>query len=123
MQPKASIFFIVLLLILANTPTYAQLYYGASVYGNITDELNQPLESVAVYNSTTGETIYSNANGDYTMRMRAGLQTEIQFRLVGYFPEKRTLRPREGDEREVNVSMTSESLPLPPPISPPNARQ
>ena len=113
MQPKASIFFIVLLLILANTPTYAQLYYGASVYGNITDELNQPLESVAVYNSTTGETIYSNANGDYTMRMRAGLQTEIQFRLVGYFPEKRTLRPREGDEREVNVSMTSQKLSLP----------
>ena len=111
MQPKASIFFIVLLLILANTPTYAQLYYGASVYGNITDELNQPLESVAVYNSTTGETIYSNANGDYTMRMRAGLQTEIQFRLVGYFPEKRTLRPREGDEREVNVSMTSHNYP------------
>lgn len=90
----------------------AQVFYGASVTGRVTDEREQPLAGVSIYNSTTGQTIFTNATGDYTMQMRAGLNTELQFSLTGYYTEKRTLRPREDEEREVNVSMTSQGRTL-----------
>ncbi|MBL7784937.1 MAG: carboxypeptidase-like regulatory domain-containing protein [Chitinophagales bacterium] len=101
-------------LLLICLPTVELLaQYASSVSGMVTDERELPLSGVAVYNTTTGKTTFTDAAGYYYVPMRAGLQTELQFRLIGYVSQKHTLRPREGEDRELNVSMTSESKSLP----------
>lgn len=75
------------------------------VYGRIVDERGLGLSGVSVRDANSPHQTMSDGDGNYTLRVMEGLTAVIQFRKSGYKNEDRTMRLRQGDVREVNVSM------------------
>lgn len=76
------------------------------VYGQITDEKDQPLAGVSIYESGSGNRTKTDANGNYTIYVREGITAIIEFKLPNYNKETRTVKIKEGEVREINCSMT-----------------
>lgn len=67
------------------------------VTGTVTSEQGTPLAGVSIFVRTTNTNTSTNSDGRYTIR--AALGQELQFRLIGTTPEKRTV----GTEDVINV--------------------
>ncbi len=70
-----------------------------TITGKVTRDVGVPLSGVSVIVKGTSTATQSNNNGDYTIRAASG--AVLQFRIIGYTPQERTV----GSGNVINVSL------------------
>lgn len=86
-----------LVLLLALMNPCVSFSQTATVYGNVRNEVNQPLQSVSIKISAGGGVKFTDAAGDYEVTIAADKDVTISFSSVGY----------ENYERKVNLKWDS----------------
>jgi TonB-linked SusC/RagA family outer membrane protein len=69
------------------------------VTGKVTRDATVPLSGVSVIVKGTSQSAQTNTNGDYSIRVTVG--QVLQYRLIGYLPQERTV----GAANTINVEM------------------
>ena len=82
--------------LLCATPGWAQ---QKTVTGKVTRDLSAPLSGVSVVVRGTTQSAQTNTNGDYSIRAEVG--QVLQYRLIGYVPQERTV----GAESVLNIQL------------------
>lgn len=80
------------------------------VYGTITDMEGSPLPGVIIQNARNNTGTSTDGNGYYTLTIQEGALTVLQYRLVGYQMQTRTVNLRKGDVREINIELPSDNV-------------
>lgn len=88
---------------LLSFPSIAQL---GSISGQITSETNEPLPGATIALVGTVRGVESNAKGNYVLKgLKPGPYT-IKVSFVGYKPSIVEVSLKEGEQREVNISLS-----------------
>jgi hypothetical protein len=97
--------FLAILFILTGLTVDAQTLSGVVADG----ETNKPLYAVTIVNIATQESVYSNENGKFTIRAKAGDQ--VAFSFIGYKDARRTVSSSIGiNSMRVELVPTAYSL-------------
>lgn len=83
------------------------------IYGKISDENGNVLElvNIAIMGSSYGTS--SDSRGQYYLNLPADSLVEVSFSFLGYQQELRRVKLKAGEERKLNITLTSISTMLP----------
>lgn len=81
----------------------------ATVYGNVRNEINQPLKSVSIKLSSGGALKLTNAAGDFEVTIPADKDVTISFTSVGYENFERKVNLKLGQRYPLYVVMTQQT--------------
>ena len=103
------IFIILFILILP------MVFFGqrATLKGKVTDSINNPVElaNVAVLGEKKGTT--TNRQGEFTLDVPSGKEFTVAISFIGYADKRIPLKLKEGDVREIRVTLKTISTTLP----------
>jgi CarboxypepD_reg-like domain/TonB-dependent Receptor Plug Domain len=82
----------------------------ATVSGQVTDTLGNPAELVQIYCKNTGRGTYTNATGNYSLQIPAGVTDTLYYRGTGYKQQTVVVTPQNGENLVKNIKLNLSTL-------------